>query len=259
MLHDSLMKKANKRIAVIVVLLLSAMGAEGDSTHKENALNILFIGNSYTGNLRGMFNRFMEQASPESHISYQTPGGWTLARHAENEGVKQAIDSRKWDYVVLQEQSRTPTFSVESSAYQAHRAAIRQLTEWIREAGATPVLYETWGRRDGDKGARKRSPDFDAMQAHLTRAYADAGQETDAIVVPVGQVWQAVRHADLELGRSLHAPDGSHASKKGSYLIAATFLKALVKVDAATLAHPKNLSDKETAIINRAIDQVLNR
>jgi hypothetical protein len=221
-------------------------------------LNILFIGNSYTGNLVEVFNRFMAEAKPDSHLEYRKGGGWTLTRHLEDPGVKQAITSRKWDYVVLQEQSRLPTFDTDSAMYRQHRNAVRQLVDWIREADATPVLYQTWARRDGDSGSPKRSPDFDAMQAHLTRAYADAAHETGAIVVPVGEVWQAVRHADIDLGPALHARDGSHASERGSYLIAATFLRALAKVDPTTLETPGGLTETETATINKAITGILN-
>ncbi len=221
-------------------------------------MNILFIGNSYTENLRNTFNGFMAEVAPDAHLAYRTAGGWTLSRHVADPAVERLIASRKWDYVVLQEQSRLPTFDAGSAMYREHRRSIMTLVRWIRSAGATPVLYETWGRRDGDRAALKRSPDFDAMQAHLTRAYADAGHEAGASVIPVGQVWQAVRHRDIELGRALHARDGSHASEKGSYLIAATFLRALVHVDLASVSPPTTLTNAEIATINKAISQVLS-
>ena len=251
------MTKALSCFALFMAIVLAATATERGSSQEDRAVDILFIGNSYTGNLRSVFDRFMAEVSPEAHLAYRTGGGWTLIRHVADVAVRQAIASRKWDYVVLQEQSRLPTFDTGSPTYREHRGAVRQLVTWSREAGATPVLYQTWGRRDGDSGSPRRSPDFDAMQAHLTRAYADAARETEAMVVPVGQVWQAVRHADIELGRALHARDGSHASEKGSYLIAATFLRALVKRDAATLERPPGLSIAETATIHKAIDLVL--
>jgi hypothetical protein len=236
---------------------LIATGAEAASPGGTRALDILFIGNSYTGNLRDMFNPFMAETSPESHLAYRTPGGCTLSRHVANPAIKEIITSRTWDYVVLQEQSRLPTFDPKSDMYQKHREAIRTLVDWIRTAGAKPILYQTWGRRDGDRGSPKRNRDFDSMQAHLTRAYADAGEETGARVIPVGQVWQTVRHTDIELGRELHAKDGSHASQKGSYLIAATFLRALLSIDASTLTRPPWLTSKEAAILDNAITQTL--
>jgi hypothetical protein len=241
------------------VLLLTAAVAEGAAARETKALDILFIGNSYTGNLRDTFNVFMAEVAPKSHLEYRKGGGWTLSRHVADPGVEQAIASRKWDYVVLQEQSRVPTFDTDSATYREHRESIRTLVAWIRAAGAKPILYETWGRRDGDRGSPKRSPDFDAMQAHLTRAYADAGKEVGARVVPVGQVWQAVRHADIELGRALHAKDGSHGSIKGAYLLAATFLRALVNVDAATLSPLASLTKAETTTIDKAITKTLRQ
>jgi hypothetical protein len=220
-------------------------------------LDILFIGNSYTGNLRKPFDDFMAAVAPGSHLAYRTSGGWTLTRHLADPAVAEAIESHAWDSIVLQEQSRLPTFDTNSAMYRQHRESLRQLVARIRAVGAAPVLYQTWGRRDGDSGAPKRSPDFDAMQAHLTRAYADAAHETGATIIPVGEVWQAVRHADIELGRNLHANDGSHASEKGSYLLAATFLRALVGIDPASCPAPSCLTAAERTTINNALDTIL--
>lgn len=223
----------------------------------KSPLSILFIGNSYTGNLKGKFIEMMNEVQPEAHMLFLTPGGCTLSRHASDPTVEEAIRSLKWDYVVLQEQSRTPTFAEDSGAYQAHRRAVRQLVKRIRGVGAVPVLYETWGRRDGDQGAMKRSPDFDAMQAHLTRAYAAAGAEVAAPVVPVGQVWQAVRKADPALGESLHGADGSHASEKGSYLIAASFMRALLGIDAADLKLDLPMKASEAELVHRMVSDIV--
>ena len=220
-------------------------------------MDILFIGNSYTGNLRAPFCEMMAEIDSGARLEFKTGGGWTLKRHVEDSETRESIAHHAWDVVVLQEQSRVPTFSQESKAYGDHRAAIRTLAGWIREAGATPVLYETWGRRNGDRAAMKRSPDFDAMQAHLTASYADAGLEIGAQVVPVGQVWQAVRKADPELGVALHAKDGSHASDAGSYLLAATFVRALLGVEAVTLKLAPPMTSSQAALVHECVKQVV--
>jgi hypothetical protein len=216
-------------------------------------MDILFIGNSYTGNLRAPFCEVMQTLHPAAAMQFRTGGGWTLAHHVDEPAVKAAIDSRKWDIVVLQEQSRIPTFTTASQTYRAHREAIRTLVGWVRHNRAEPVLYETWGRRDGDNGSPKRSPDFDTMQAHLTRAYRDAGCELDLRVVPAGQVWQAVRHANPALGHALHARDGSHASPCGSYLLALTFAHALLGEDNPTLTRPPTMTPDQAALIQRTV------
>ncbi len=216
-------------------------------------MELLFIGNSYTRNLKAPFIGMMQEVAPEATLQFKMAGGCTLARHVADPAIKQAIDTHPWDLIVLQEQSRLPTFATDSKSYQAHREAIRTLAGWSRARGATPILYQTWGRRDGDSGSPQRSPDFDAMQAHLTRAYHDAGADIAARVIPVGEIWQAVRQADPLLGALLHAPDGSHASERGSYLIAATFLRALLGKDAATLQFAAPMSPAEAAVIHRAI------
>jgi hypothetical protein len=217
------------------------------------SMKILFIGNSYTGNLVEPFLEMMNEIAPEAVIEFKKTGGWTLAQHVADPATRQIIGSRKWDLVVLQEQSQTPAFSRNTKAYRAHREAIRTLAGWIRDNGARPVLYETWGRCDGDKSSTKRCPDFDAMQALLTAGYADAAAEVDALLVPVGRIWQRVRHADLDLGRSLHDDDGSHASERGSYLIAAAFVRALFGRDAATLNLVPPMSARDSGVLYEAL------
>lgn len=245
-------------MVLIAVAMVGVSSPDMDPTKGDESVDILFIGNSYTGNLKSSFTVMMAELQPAAKLKYRTPGGCTLARHVADPAVKQDIAGHEWDYVVLQEQSRTPTFATESKAYHAHRQAIETLVGWIRERGAKPVLFETWGRRDGDRASLKRSPDFDAMQAHLTRSYRDAAHEVGAQLVPVGQVWQAVRKANPELGRALHSEDGSHASSYGSYLVAATFLRALIGVDPATLEMEPPMGTREAALIQRTVLSIVD-
>ena len=79
---------------------------------KVSPLKILFIGNSYT------FVNDLPQicvgvaASAGDVISFDSyaPGGYSLQQHALDNNTVNKIKQGDWDYVVLQEQSRRPSF-----------------------------------------------------------------------------------------------------------------------------------------------------
>jgi hypothetical protein len=90
--------------------------------------------------------------------------------------------------------------------------------------GAIPVLFVTWGRRDGDKQNAKVFPDdtMEAMQMRLTAGYKDAAEAAgEVILVPVGPTWLKAKEAGkLD---ALFAKDGSHPANDGVYLSACVF------------------------------------
>jgi hypothetical protein len=120
--------------------------------------------------------------------------------------------------VVLQDQSllgeglRDGQFVVNSPSLL--HWAVRLFDGEIRQLGARTVILLTWSRRS--------EPD---QQADLDFAYDSIARELGATLAPVGRVWQRVRHDNPDL--ELYAPDGSHPSPLGSYLLACTLLSAL--------------------------------
>jgi hypothetical protein len=91
--------------------------------------------------------------------------------------------------------------------------AAHSLVNAIRAVGATPVLLETWGRRDGwsDYGL-----DYRAMQAAIDEGYRTLGTDLRVNVAPVGEAWQTamLQAPAIELWQE----DGSHPSIAGTYL-----------------------------------------
>ena len=87
-------------------------------------------------------------------IKQVTHGGWTLKQHAENDATLRAIREGDWDYVVIQEQSLIPSQPLKRT--HAMFPNVRKLADEARKAGAVPVLYQTWGRRDGNEMAPRQ-------------------------------------------------------------------------------------------------------
>jgi hypothetical protein len=175
------------------------------------ALNVLFVGNSFTArnDLPGLIARLAAERGKTLRHQLVSAGGASLRTHWNAGAAAAAIRDGGYDRVVLQEQSTLPV----KNAGRMHEN-VRLFDGAIRAAGAETVLYLTW--------ARQASPD---AQRAITAAYADIGTELGATVVPVGVAWQ--RYLGQPDGVGLYDKDGSHPSPAGSYLAACVFLAVL--------------------------------
>ena len=242
-------KLPNLLLRLALVSLLASFS--GTSLLAEEKTRILFIGNSYTGQIRTTLTKLIK-ASPEgssTEIEFIAPGGKTLAYHLENPATTKAIREGNWDFVVLQDQSQTPAVFPEK-----FESAARELDKLIDSSGASTVFYQTWGRRDGDKANIDRFPTYQSMQKALSETYRKVAKRCDAILAPVGDTWARVRNKNPELGRALYKGDGSHPSAKGAYLASCVFYLALFQESPADIDFQGELSDAEAAVIREALE-----
>src|SRR5262249_59875398 len=89
---------------------------------------VLFIGNSYTyfNNLPAMFAALAASAGYDVQTEMVAPGGWRLKDHWEKGEGLALLRERRWDYVVLQEQSTLGVnYYVEGRARVASDEAFR--------------------------------------------------------------------------------------------------------------------------------------
>jgi hypothetical protein len=191
-------------------------------TSQSDTTRILFIGNSYSyyNSTPQLIEQLAIERFPDKVIKTQliSAGGMTLERHWNQENARQAIRAEKWDYVVLQEQSKLGmpviiddrVFVGNTDRFHAYS---RRFAEEIEKAGAKTVFFMTW--------SEKSRPE---EQEILTHAYSSIAKELGAVIAPVGLVWDEVRYNDQ---MDLYAKDGSHPSAQGSYLVACTFFSTL--------------------------------
>ena len=142
--------------------------------------------------------------------------------------VKGLLSNKKYDYVIIQEQSLRPAEHPESFL-----KSVREFIPLIRKYGACPVLYETWGRAVGSNELVLHGWTHEYMQDLLISAYEAAASERGAILVRAGERF----HEAYRRGEPVFDSDGSHPSEYGSRLIAETFADVLVrrtKIAAAT-------------------------
>ena len=229
----------------------SDSGSGSGDTSPPIAQELLFVGNSYTyyNDLDQLVASFATSlpGAPIVTASRVASGGYRLPQHASDA----ATDSTplaaflgtgpypSWTFVVLQDQSQIPGFPESQQERIDSVAASVELARRAAEHGATTLLFQTWGRRDGDSSNPDRFPDFITMNNLLAEGYAQMEQAIRAAGypvrrVPVGAAFAAIREGDLAAGRDpldsaslffrLYAADGSHPSLEGSYLAAATFV-----------------------------------
>ncbi len=180
---------------------------------------ILFVGNSYSFDLPGGLARLAAERGRKIKTGHSTHSGWTLAKHAAHEPTLRKIRSGKWDVVVLQEHSLIPALPPRKRAGLMF-PAVRALADEALLHEAVPVLFQTWGRRDGEPGVR--GDDFPAMNRRIREGYAAAARDAGGIaVIPVGDAWE--REMAAGRGDVLYLEDGSHPAAAGKALIAETF------------------------------------
>lgn len=206
------------------------LGPYGSNPHQEivervaekPTLAVLFVGNSYSFGVPKAFEKIAMERGKKVRTAHATYSGWTLARHAENEATLKKIRNGGWDIVVIQEHSEIPALSARRCAAKMF-SPLRKLVLEVRKQGAIPVLYQTWGRRDGDQSVRH--DDFYQMTRRLRDGYQSAARNAGGlVVVPVGDAWEKVYSAGN--GAALFVSDGSHPSALGNEVTAAAFYKA---------------------------------
>jgi len=213
----------------------SGAGAGGCTT-------VLFLGNSYTyvNDLPSTFAQLAESAGRSVEVASVANGGETLADHSTSSDSLDAISSRRWTYVVLQEQSETPaTPGGRDYMYPAARA----LAGRVEAAGSVPMFFMTWAHKDGLPTAGLYS--YEAMQQQIDGAYLDIAQELRVPVAPVGYVWYLVRHDHPEI--DLWSDDGSHPNQAGTYLAACVFYASIFKQSPVGLGFHGGVSDAQAA------------
>jgi len=210
------------------------------TTQLPQKIHILFLGNSYTftNNLPEILVDLAQAGGHDLQATMLAQGGLTLEKHAASNETLEQVKQPIWDFVVLQEQSVLP--SNPSEREQSMYPAVRLLNTEIVAAGAEPILFMTWGRRDGLP--QSGFGDFSAMQSELANGFLEIANELDMIVAPVGEAWQSAILQDAQL--DLWQTDGSHPSLAGSYLAACVFYAVVYQESPQGLAVVAGLDEQ---------------
>ena len=183
-------------------------------------MRVLMLGNSFT-----YFNDMPDTLArlTGAEVTAHTRGGAHLSEQLNPDtemGARtlRALESEKWDYVVLQEYSNGPI-----TTEAAYRRAVKALSEKARAAGAVPVLYMTWAYQKDGKRLREFGMDYEEMYEKMQRAQEAAAKENGLLRANVGKAFY--ENADMP---GLYDPDDQyHPGEAGSLLAARVLAKVI--------------------------------
>ena len=209
-----------RAIFVAVCLGGALLWAATTKPSKSTPVRVLFLGNSYTyGNKLPQVVASLAAADKSARplqVKMVAGGGKNLVWHARNKASQDAIATGRWDYVILQDQSLTPTLMP-----QRTRQGAGLLDAAIRKAGAKTMFFMTWQRRPTPELLEK----YPDMHQRNSKTYMDLGRELKAAVAPVGYAWKMAYDANPNW--PLYAKDNSHPSRMGTYLTACVFYSTI--------------------------------
>lgn len=182
-------------------------------------IHILFLGNSHTtlNNVPGMVTAMVRAGTPGKSVSTTEAPGWMiLEERASDPGSLALLQSRRWDYVVLQAQAIS-----QSGRFSYPTTGAEQLVRMSRQVGAVPVLFAEWPRA----GVAESQTIYDR--------YVSIAMNEPACVAPIPQAFDLARTRVPTI--SLHADDGNHAAPAGAFLASLILAATITGVSPDTL------------------------
>jgi hypothetical protein len=258
-----LFSKANHIMKLIGLFSLCFIGLsiQAHLPQKARPVNILFIGNSYT-----FFNNMPQicvglAASTGDVLAFDqnTPGGYSFYQHVSDSNTILKIMKGYWDYVVLQESSRIPSYPDDEVAKYLFPYA-HYLDSLVHKynKGAKTLFYMTWGRKKGDNERCKTWPPvctYPGMDSLIALRYTEMAKMYHAELAPVGAVWRYLR--DRYPSMELYLRDESHPSEAGSYAAACCFYTVIFRKDPEMIKYNFTLSSSDAKIIRKAVRKVV--
>ena len=243
------------------LVLLASLVFIFSTAHAQKKISALFLGNSYTqyNNLPNLVAQLALAGGDTLEFDSNTPGGYTMMGHSTNATSIAKINSRSWDFVVLQEQSQIPSFSPAQVAtdFYPHARAVNNLIK-ANDSCTTTMFYMTWGRKNGDASNCAVYPPvctYWGMQRRLRHSYLEIGDELNAMVAPVGLAWKESRKIDSTY--NLYTGDNSHPNASGSYLAACVFYAMIFEKSPAGSTYTFSLSASNAMYLQNIAEQIV--
>ena len=225
-------------------------------------LRVLLIGNSFTycndlNQSNGIFARIAKNAGYEGvRVNSIYSGGYHLRQFLDSSDIfgKQVLGAlgseRKYDIVVIQEQSATPIADPEE-----FYDSCRRFKERVDKNGGELWLYATWGYKDGCPDLPAFGSSSADMEMKLRSAYASIAAELGIGVVCAGAAFTESTAKNPSI--DLYDTDLKHPSPEGSYLVAWTMFGTIFGVDPATLSYYGTLSGSDASKLRAVASSIV--
>ncbi len=224
---------------------------------EERKNNVLFIGNSFIFfyAMPLMLENMGEVNGTSLNVEQITYGGYSLLQFTKEEDklkeVNRKLEKHKWDFVIIQDQSRKPLDNKEEFLL-----GIERLHDLIKENGAETVLFSTWSYKDNTKRLSSTGLNYKDFYNVLTNGYKEAEQKLNVLRAPIGTVFYnlTINNEDVEP----YFNDDYHPSREGSYLIAYLIYTMLFGKKTNDKYIPRAIKKSSVDTIKRYVDQELS-
>lgn len=238
-----------RKVLLLDLVFIFSLGLLMSFSGKETS--ILFIGNSYTyrNDMPTIFQEIAKSKGKNVYVEHCTQGKATLVIQSKRDEVFHAINSRKWDYIIIQASSRDlirDTSIINRKTIPALKKILTAIDQ--NNPMAKKLFYMTWGYRNGFKPYEDMDS-YDEMTNKVKKGYLSLKKRFDIGVVPVGMAWFNVRHTHEDI--VLYVKDGAHPSLKGSYLAACCFYAGIFGDDATGAKYFSKLGPKTCNILQQ--------
>lgn len=215
-----------------------------DDTENPEAINILFIGNSLTianGGIETHVQNFYDNGNPKVIVYTQSAStsGASLKEHLMDGLAEGAINSKSWDYIILQENGVVATINPEETI-----ASILEFKELINSS-TNVFLFMTW--------AYEGEPE---MTEQLRSVYNEASKLTNFRVMPVGLGWRDFEAENNSI--SLLGPDGLHPNKYGTYFASGMIFNIISNQLIGQVPYNAQLTSAEANFIKQSVSQAIS-
>lgn len=199
----------------------------------EKKVKILFVGHSFT-QCNNMLEAYFKKICKVAGYDVETDMvvvGWDLYCSLDpNDMFCKNLEAKlksdvKYDYVIAQDQSRSPVVTPKRFFDGARRVAAL-----AKENGASMWFSQTWGYGDGHVDIKDVGGSTEVMEKTLRAAYDAAAEELGVNVAHVGEAMYFA-YASEEFKPDVFVEDCYHPSVHGSILIAWTTFASLFKID----------------------------
>ena len=218
---------------------------------------LLYLGNSLTKfskyyDVPLMVYYMLREFNKYTYITVDDIANQWLDTH--NESFMRLIDDREYTHVVLQERS----FGMLTD-YNRFSTTVDKYLVYIKQNGATPVLYETWGYVNGYNGQAVTgeyiSVDKETMRDIIFEKYHEKAEEIGAEIFCSGEAFRKCEEMYPEI--ELYS-DTNHGSTAGGFLSACVHYATLSGRPASnTTYYPKELDEATAKKIKEVADIIV--
>lgn len=238
-------------------------------------INVLSIGNSFSEDAQ----RYLHDIARHEGVDLQTinlfRGGCPLERHYRNimgnrddydlqmNGEKtffkatamDALLSRNWDYITIQQASRV---SFEQDEYFPY---ITELVAYVRKMcpKAKILIHQTWGyASDSERVKNMGFENYDDMFKNVKKCYDFAAEAVNADgIIPCGEALQKALHLGIE---KVHRDAGHASFGVGRFILALTWYKYITKNSIDNIKFSlfdEEVTDEQYQIAIKAVNEVV--